>query len=76
MPELGPYGSVRGARGNSRPYREKHLLALSISQFDPLTDIRAVRPLIEKSAAVSRSSLRREDRLNNIFADGRQIERG
>src|SRR5438876_386399 len=25
MPELGPYGSVRGARGNSRPYRESHL---------------------------------------------------
>ena len=24
MPELGPYGSVRGARGNSRPYRESH----------------------------------------------------
>src|SRR5262245_53615040 len=23
MPELGPYGSVRGARGNSRPYRER-----------------------------------------------------
>ena len=22
MPELGPYGSVRGARGDSRPYRE------------------------------------------------------
>src|SRR5271166_6170666 len=22
MPESGPYGSVRGARGNSRPYRE------------------------------------------------------
>ena len=22
MPELGPYGSVRGAAGNSRPYRE------------------------------------------------------
>jgi hypothetical protein len=22
MLELGPYGSVRGARGNSRPYRE------------------------------------------------------
>jgi hypothetical protein len=22
MPELGPYGSVRGARDNSRPYRE------------------------------------------------------
>jgi len=26
MPELGPYGSVRGARGNSRPYRESHRL--------------------------------------------------
>jgi hypothetical protein len=25
MPELGPYGSVRGARGNSRPYRESNL---------------------------------------------------
>jgi len=23
MPELGPYGSVRGARGNSRPYRKR-----------------------------------------------------
>ena len=23
MPELGPYGSVRGARGNSRPYRDR-----------------------------------------------------
>jgi len=22
MPESGPYGSVRGAAGNSRPYRE------------------------------------------------------
>jgi hypothetical protein len=27
MPELGPYGSVRGARGNSRPYREHAVLA-------------------------------------------------
>ena len=23
MPELGPYGSARGAAGNSRPYRER-----------------------------------------------------
>src|SRR5208282_30106 len=30
MPELGPYGSVRGARGNSRPYRDSaNLLAKS-----------------------------------------------
>jgi hypothetical protein len=27
MPELGPYGSVRGAAGNSRPYRECQPLA-------------------------------------------------
>src|SRR5271168_2664364 len=25
MPELGPYGSVRGERGNSRPYRESRV---------------------------------------------------
>src|SRR6266404_5472082 len=33
VPELGSHGSVRGARGNSRPYREKHLLGLSFSAF-------------------------------------------
>ena len=27
MPELGSYGSVRGARGNSRPYREPRPIA-------------------------------------------------
>src|ERR1700675_1058259 len=27
MPELGSYGSVRGAGGNSRPYRESHRLS-------------------------------------------------
>jgi hypothetical protein len=32
MPELGPYGSVRGAQGNSRPYRE--------SRRDPLKPTR------------------------------------
>ena len=36
MPELGPYGSVRGARGNSRPYRERHLLRPSSSEFGPI----------------------------------------
>src|ERR1700738_3471107 len=31
MPELGPYGSVRGARGNSRPYRDDlHLPGLHL----------------------------------------------
>jgi hypothetical protein len=33
MPELGTYGSVRGARGNSRPYRD--LLVLTLSFVDP-----------------------------------------
>ena len=28
MPELGRYGSVRGARGNSRPYRESERLTV------------------------------------------------
>jgi hypothetical protein len=26
---MGPYGSVRGARGNSRPYREKQTASLT-----------------------------------------------
>src|SRR5712671_2235523 len=46
MPELGSYGSVRGARGNSCPYREKHLLRASISPFDPTRTLapKAVQP--------------------------------
>src|SRR5271169_6095511 len=35
MPELGPYGSVRGARGNSRPYREH---AVQAGPLPVLTD--------------------------------------
>jgi hypothetical protein len=27
MPELGPYGSVRGARSNARPYRDHRSVA-------------------------------------------------
>jgi hypothetical protein len=33
MPELGPYGSVRGARGNSRPYRESWISSLPRAAF-------------------------------------------
>ena len=33
MPELGPYGSVRGARGNSRPYRESELHAVKATRM-------------------------------------------
>ena len=35
MPELGPYGSVRGARGNSRPYRDPRSKAdVTLLNFD------------------------------------------
>ena len=43
MPELGSYGSVRGARGNSRPYREPRPIAdlgsleFSHGKFEPTT---------------------------------------
>src|SRR5271156_4411291 len=39
MPELGPYGSVRGARGNSRPSRERHVLMLSSCEFGPEPEV-------------------------------------
>ena len=42
MPELGPYGSVRGARGNSRPYRERHVLRPSSSEFDRAAKLAAI----------------------------------
>ena len=33
MPELGPYGSVRGARGNSRPYRESDRRTVKVTRL-------------------------------------------
>src|ERR1700686_867673 len=35
MPELGPYGSVRGARGNSRPYRESDRRIVKTTRLTP-----------------------------------------
>ena len=35
MPELGPYGSVRGARGSSRPYRESGRHQIETTLLDP-----------------------------------------
>jgi hypothetical protein len=42
MPELGPYGFVRGARGNSRPYRDQRaaLRLNGSAAIDPLADMR------------------------------------
>src|SRR3954464_10817393 len=42
MPELGPSGSVRGARGNPRPYRDQHLRGTSAEQAELLTLFKAV----------------------------------
>src|ERR1700716_4244942 len=33
MPELGPYGAVGGARGNSRPYRESDRRTVRMSRL-------------------------------------------
>jgi hypothetical protein len=30
MPELGPYGSVRGARSNARPYRDQKWISARV----------------------------------------------
>src|SRR5260370_11403499 len=42
MPELGPYGSVRGARGNSRPYRESHPATVKTAHFDPTRTLQSL----------------------------------
>src|SRR6266702_6658547 len=44
MRELGSYGSVRGARGNSRPYREQPTLACEALRYElgPTTRIMSV----------------------------------
>jgi hypothetical protein len=56
MPELGSYGSVRGARGNSRPYRESAVQAVPLPF---LTHLRhrgptiAGRPLLDYNTKFS-----------------------
>ena len=42
MPELGKYGSVRGARGNSRPYRDQTIgwLKSTFVRYGPKADKR------------------------------------
>ena len=52
MPELGSYGSVRGARGNSRPYRESSVSGpsgpvLTRNELAPIEATKCVRaPLL------------------------------
>jgi hypothetical protein len=49
MPELGPYGSVRGARGNSRPYRDSER---STGKTALLTHTRSHPPTLTVSTAL------------------------
>jgi hypothetical protein len=46
MPELGSYGSVRGARGNSRPYRESDRRTVKMTRLthcrSPLAEHRCI----------------------------------
>ena len=56
MPELGPYGSARGAAGNSRPYRKRrdcwagHTLRRPASEKRPSTKSRWVGyPAVQQS---------------------------
>jgi hypothetical protein len=59
MPELGPHGFVRGARGNSRPYRDPR----------PTMDIGIGR---QYSVAPTKSHIRdRRVRLYTLNIDGR-----
>src|SRR5258708_18414105 len=75
MPELGSYGSVRGARGNSRPYREKHMLGLSSSQFDPLqTRVAYCCDLLSSSRSRSSSDTKRSARCHASSLSPRNVK--
>src|SRR3954463_3989206 len=43
MPELGPYGSVRGALSNERPYRDLRNVAANYP-FERAQDLRGIQP--------------------------------
>ena len=70
MPELGPSGSVRGARGNSRPYRDRgrptiKVMRLTPSLLIPLADLgwKLLIGLGHRLLLISRSSfVRAKDR--------------
>jgi hypothetical protein len=49
MPELGPYGSVRGARGNSRPYRESDRRSAEVTRLTQMEGQRSSSHLVRMS---------------------------
>jgi hypothetical protein len=50
MPESGTYGSVRGAAGNSRPYRESNALAGATEPMATVTAIKAATMIFIRSS--------------------------
>src|SRR5271165_1820403 len=55
MPESGPYGSVRGARGNSRPYRESEQHSAKVTRLTPTGNRRIEPGLVRSDQACSRA---------------------
>ena len=72
MPELGPYGSMRGARGNSRPYRDQRLARKlnGYAAFDPLCDMVCFLP---ESTAQMMARMR-PNRSARVHREGINIE--
>jgi hypothetical protein len=64
MPELGPYGSVRGARGNSRPYRESDRRTVKVTLMT-----------YSRRPAVLESIIDGSDRVSCPKADGLSLRR-
>jgi hypothetical protein len=75
MPELGPYGSVRGARGNSRPYRERTTLC-AMSGLAPTAAVMLQCRDRSKSAKSCREQVQRTAVLfDQLVGDGEQSRR-
>ena len=68
MPELGPYGSVRGARGNSRPYRENGWPKLKTARITHI----GTRVLSCVSLRLCKSFRSRAEMVNTRFQHSRQ----
>jgi hypothetical protein len=51
VPELGSHGSVRGARGNSRPYRESAEYPAKLTRLDSNMRLSPIRPFLKDGLA-------------------------
>jgi hypothetical protein len=57
MPELGPYGSVRGARSNARPYRDQTSI-LACDGYDAIDPKRTSQSRISARGSVNTAGRR------------------